>query len=754
MRSLVTTVALLALTALPAAAQDRLIPLDGGAARVSRGTAGRPLTGPSPASRGQIIADFLRGRHDPGTLDTLVLSKDDASGGAEQHVAFGQRIGGLDIYGTYVRASMTARGELLDVIENLVPARALRPARIGPDQALAAVLARFYPGAAVPAETGSAGNTTTYARGPLFDEPPAVTRVAVPLQGSVLDTGYLVVTWDRGNTLRHTVVSGSGQIVGEELRTSADSYRIFPIDPGKGSQVDVVNPADGTASPSGWVAGSTTVGNNVDAYLDRDNNNAADSSGRPVNADKNFLFTFDTAAAPTTTTNQMAAVTNLFYLNNLLHDRLYSYGFDEVAGNFQTDNFGRGGAGSDPVNAEAQDGGGTNNANFSTPADGSRPRMQMYLWNKSTPNRDGDVDSDVVYHEYGHGLTWRMIGNMNGPFAGAIGEGMSDVLAIYFNDNDRVGEYVANNPIGIRRDPYTNYPRTYGSITGNSVHADGEIYAATLWRLRQNWLAAGLDETRLRKDIVNGMNYTPSRPQNEDMRDGILAAMTARSASSAEACHVWEAFAHFGVGVGANGTESCFVVICSISVTESFAMPSSCSASTNTPPAVAITSPANNTHFVQGATVTVNATANDTQDGSLTGGITWTIDGVGVADVGGSISRSNLTVGSHTFVATATDSGTLSGSASVTVIVDTAPPPAPITLTATKSKVKGLNVVTLAWSGATGSVDVFRGTTRLVTTAATSYTDNTGTKGGQTFTYKVCEAAAATVCSNTVTVVF
>ena len=92
----------------------------------------------------------------------------------------------------------------------------------------------------------------------------------------------------------------------------------------------------------------------------------------------------------------MAAVTNLFYLNNVIHDRLYRYGFNEAAGNFQTNNFGKGGAGNDSVRAEAQDGGGTSNANFSTPDDGSRPRMQMYLWNTATPNRDGDLDSDIV----------------------------------------------------------------------------------------------------------------------------------------------------------------------------------------------------------------------------------------------------------------------------------------------------------------------------------------------------------------------
>lgn len=49
-----------------------------------------------------------------------------------------------------------------------------------------------------------------------------------------------------------------------------------------------------------------------------------------------------------------------------MHDVFYKYGFDEKSGNFQMDNFGRGGKGDDAVIANAQDGAGTNNANFAT----------------------------------------------------------------------------------------------------------------------------------------------------------------------------------------------------------------------------------------------------------------------------------------------------------------------------------------------------------------------------------------------------
>src|SRR5205085_1928097 len=79
-----------------------------------------------------------------------------------------------------------------------------------------------------------------------------------------------------------------------------------------------------------------------------------------------------------TTQAQRGAVIQMFYLMNLYHDELYRLGFTEAAHNFQNDNFGRGGVGSDRVSAEGQDSLGFNNANFGTAADGQRGRMQMY----------------------------------------------------------------------------------------------------------------------------------------------------------------------------------------------------------------------------------------------------------------------------------------------------------------------------------------------------------------------------------------
>jgi hypothetical protein len=169
---------------------------------------------------------------------------------------------------------------------------------------------------------------------------------------------------------------------------STDQYTVYALpleSPNHGPRTTVVGPADATASPFGWhdIDGSNgeeytiTRGNNVYATEDIDDNNNPGYSpdGGPS---LNFDFPLD---FNTPNVDQLdGVITNLFYMNNVIHDILYHYGFEETAGNFQENNYGNGGTGSDYVNAEAQDGSGTNNANFSTPPDGGNPRMQMYLW--------------------------------------------------------------------------------------------------------------------------------------------------------------------------------------------------------------------------------------------------------------------------------------------------------------------------------------------------------------------------------------
>ena len=179
------------------------------------------------------------------------------------------------------------------------------------------------------------------------------------------------------------------------------SYRVvkYPFESLKqsgGVQALVVNPweaaGQGNAATSfGWhydggVQHDSTRGNNVWAKDDTLGNNVIIGRSTVSGTSQpslTFDYSFDTLITPLTPANQRSAATNLFYWNNVIHDIIYQYGFDEVSGNFQNFNSDRGGLGVDYVLADCQDGSGFNNANFSTPVDGSRPRMQMFLWNPS-----------------------------------------------------------------------------------------------------------------------------------------------------------------------------------------------------------------------------------------------------------------------------------------------------------------------------------------------------------------------------------
>lgn len=173
-----------------------------------------------------------------------------------------------------------------------------------------------------------------------------------------------------------------------ETIQAPSQYHVFALpteSPSHDSRSFVTNPADSLASPFGWhdingAAGAEytiTRGNNVHAYEDTSNNNAPGYSpdGGSV---LEFNFSYIPGSAPRSFLN--TAITNLFYMNNTIHDVWYQYGFDEASGNFQRNNYGRGGTANDEVQAEAQDGSGTSNANFATPPEGNRPRMQMYIW--------------------------------------------------------------------------------------------------------------------------------------------------------------------------------------------------------------------------------------------------------------------------------------------------------------------------------------------------------------------------------------
>lgn len=168
-------------------------------------------------------------------------------------------------------------------------------------------------------------------------------------------------------------------------------YRVFayPVEsPSHGARTLVTDPADDVASPFGWhdINGlpgaefTITRGNNVYAGEDMDND---DFIGYSPDGGASLLFDFPFDPEDLPVHNLDAATTNLFHACNVLHDVWYRYGFDEGSANFQATNYSGEGAPFDDVIAQIQDGGGSNNANFATPPDGSNGRMQMYLYRVS-----------------------------------------------------------------------------------------------------------------------------------------------------------------------------------------------------------------------------------------------------------------------------------------------------------------------------------------------------------------------------------
>jgi hypothetical protein len=104
---------------------------------------------------------------------------------------------------------------------------------------------------------------------------------------------------------------------------------------------------------------------------------------------------------------------------------------------------------------------------------------------------------------------------------------------------------------------------------------------------------------------------------------------------------------------------------------------------------------------------------------------------------------------------TATPTPTVTPTPTPTPTATPTPTPGQITLSAHGHKVQGRNTVDLTWSPLTSAnIDIYRDGVVIATVPNTgAYTDNTGTKGRATFTYKVCEAGTQN-CSNEVTVRF
>lgn len=389
-------------------------------------------------------------------------------------------------------------------------------------------------------------------------------------------------TWYEAYICAHT-----GKLLSVTDFVAHAAYTVLPvqelsIDEG---QETLTDPQDVLGSPFGWHSdGSTnttaTLGNNVMAFnTDQNNQQQLASQSSSV---LNFQFTYDDTQDPTDPNNINASHVNAFYIANTVHDVAYRYGFTEDAFNFQFSNLGRGGSNAkdgDGVMLSLQDPSGLNNANFATPPDGQSGVCRMFIWNLTSPRRDGAMENDIVVHEMTHGITNRMTGGGTGRClqsteAAGLGEGWSDAMAEWFHQKNAsiqdfaVGQYVTANSNGIRHYPYSTdtsvNPLMYSNLQGiTEPHSIGEVWANML----HNVYAALVEErgystlAMTNPDGQEGnivwmhlfMDALPIQPCNPTFvaaRDAWIQADQNRY-NGIHRCTLYSAFASRGLGLNA-----------------------------------------------------------------------------------------------------------------------------------------------------------------------------------------------------------
>ncbi len=353
-------------------------------------------------------------------------------------------------------------------------------------------------------------------------------------------------------------------------------------------------------SPAGWIDSNLTQGNNVDAftYFGGTYFTTSVSGSNPTRASGTgsapvvFDFPLDLSQAPNAGTNAQAATVNIFYWLNRYHDRMYRYGFDEVHGNYQMDNFSRGGTAGDALKAcvlYGYDTGLRNNAFWTweglNAQDGSQNFIAMFAWDAPKPNRDGDFDATIILHEATHGTTWRMVGNGLGGLytlqGGGLGEGWSDFVALALtaptdpsltSKSYPVASYssyglVSDNYFrGLRRFPYSTDKKLNGQILSGinnnlpEVHDMGEIWASCLWDLRCALVNKYGGDGRTGNDramtlLVNGLALTPTEPTYIQARDAMIQASMSTNFGNgygADVGEIWLAFTGRGFGLNAS----------------------------------------------------------------------------------------------------------------------------------------------------------------------------------------------------------
>lgn len=566
-----------------------------GATRSLRNRTGY-LTGPNPGADAESLArGFVDDHHAALGLTINDISDKETTDSVHNrvtgstHIYLRQVQGGLPVYNGQIRVSVNRDGRIVSVSNSFFPELSAsfnqsQPA-IDSDYAMIAAAASIG--------MDSAGTDASAAR-----------LMWLPIQRGEarLVWNFQLPTPDSMHHYDFTVDAATGQVWTRFDWVADGNYRVIPapfespnhapVPPPVDGRTVEIDPNDPIASPFGWhdtngIAGAEFTihrGNNVHAYDDANNNNNPPPNqpdcGATLDCDFDFPIDFGTQQP---NTYRPAAVTNLFYWNNLVHDIQYQYGFDEAGGNFQDNNYGNGGQGNDAVMAEAQDGGGNCNANMLTLPDGASPRMQMYTCSDANPSRDGDFDNAVIVHEYAHGISIRTVGGPNNTSClnntQQMGEGISDFLGLVYTAEAShtaeqargMGTYLfgepANGP-GIRSAPYSTdfgvNDYLYSDMQGQSIpHGIGFVWATAAWEAYWELVNLhGFDpdlynalgnagNQRMMLYLQDGMQSVNCSPTFLDLRDAIIESAM-NNHGGEDVCPLWDAFARRGQGLSAS----------------------------------------------------------------------------------------------------------------------------------------------------------------------------------------------------------
>ncbi len=580
------------------------------------------LTGRSSASPRRVAMGWVRVHRAAlgltrADLGTFRLARDYRDVAGTHHLSWTQHVGGLPVFGNGLQAAVTRNGRLLSVGGSPVSgARVPATRRTTVDSRAAAIgAARRDLG-----ERATPGPDDTAHR-VLF----------VTARGSYV--GWQVLTMSAAHPALTVVAADGARVLYRRPLTSDDrsaerpvtlrhsaglAVRYFPghVPGGVPRQVDY--------TARGWLPGNarTLNGNNAHAYSDvNDDDKSQPREEVPPNSphrwdyrlkpfhlgwasfcDHPYPCSWNPNVPFSWKKNRAQNATQVFFFVNSWHDHLLRspIGFTEAAGNFQEHNKTHAGKGDDAVDTQTDDGatidhglpdgGHVDNANMSTPPDGTPPRMQMYLQHTpGTSYPDGDPfaptnvgdEADTVYHEYTHGLSNRLVVDASGAStlgdvqAGAMGEAWSDWYAMDYlvrkhlqTDNRRKVDVVLFQYDGAgvaldRTEPLdcavgSHSPACNGGATGHrggytyadygqviglpEVHADGEIWSQTLWDLRNR-----LGSYKAEALVTRAMELSPANPSFLDERNAILLADTAVFGGRQRAA-IWGVFAHRGMG--------------------------------------------------------------------------------------------------------------------------------------------------------------------------------------------------------------